>query len=95
MSVNVSEHTLGKDSPGLVVQAALHEVQGSLRQTRVAASKLDLPFPDVPVVIPAVLCMKRAVSTQPDVGKDKDDSQSVASCNPRLSEQPCYVWDCS
>lgn len=105
----MSEYTLGKDSPGFVVQAALHEVQGSLRQTRVAASKLDLPFPDVSVVIPAVLRMKRAVSTQPNVGKDKDDSnsyynrsQSVASSHHDVykptfirTEQPCYVWDCS
>lgn len=48
-----------------MIQAALHEVQGSLRQSRVAAPKLDFAFLDVPVLLPAELCVERAVGAQP------------------------------
>lgn len=53
-------------SPGFVVKAALHEAQGSLRQSRVAMTKLDFPFLDVAVLFPAELSLEGAVSTQPD-----------------------------
>lgn len=48
-----------------MIQAALHEVQGSLRQSRVAAPKLDFAFLDVLVLLPAELCVERAVGAQP------------------------------
>lgn len=53
-------------SPGLVVQAALHEVQGALRQTGVTTSKLDLSFLDVFVLVQTVLRVERTVSAQPN-----------------------------
>lgn len=64
-------------SPGFVVEAALHEAQSSLRQSRVTMAKLDLSFLDVAVLFPAELGVEGAVSTQPD-GRQV---QKVASIN--------------
>lgn len=57
---------MDRRSPGFVVEAALHEAQGSFRQSRVTMAKLDLPLLDVAVLFPAELGLEGAVSTQPD-----------------------------
>lgn len=48
-----------------MIQAALHEVNGSLRQAGITAVELDLPLPDVSVPLPAELRVERTVCAEP------------------------------